>query len=287
MSKPLTLSDKILKRMRPARLVRKDPVGGQAGLALLRYEPLDGQPVFPDGRFKAGQYCYLAVQVEGRWLNRLYSIASAPCQRHHLELYIVLVENGAVTPTLFAQPIGAEVLYMGPAGKFTLEKTERPDLCLIATGTGLAPYVSMLRQLRHELRAGGGASRPRRITLFEGVRYARDLGYHSLLREMEQEGELDLVYIPTVSRPERDEGFNASLGRGRVNHLVRAVLGDEAIEARVPPALPYGLDAETLRARLHPETTAVYLCGNPGMIAELQQFLGARGYDQILTEDYW
>jgi ferredoxin--NADP+ reductase len=284
-TKPIALSDKIIKRMRRVRLTRKDPVGGQGGLALFRYEPVDGEPVFKDGKFKAGQYTYLATQIDGGWVNRLYSLASAPFQRDHLELFVVVVDEGQVTPVLFGHEVGEELLFMGPAGKFTLAKTDRMDLCFVATGTGLAPFVSMLRQLRHERRTGEDY-KPHRVTLFQGVRYARDLGYHSLLREMQDDGEIDLVYIPTVSRPDQDEGFNPTLGAGRVNALVRKLFGAEA-PGRIQPMLPAGLDAEAVLDRLQPERTAFFLCGNPGMIDDLQGLLGERGYDQLFTEDYW
>lgn len=284
-TQPIALSDKILRRMRRLRLVRRDPVGGQPGLALLRYEPVDGQPVFRPGRFQAGQYTYLATEIEGRWVNRLYSIASAPYQHTHLELYIVRVDGGAVTPVLFSHPMGQELRYMGPGGKFTLARTRRLDLCFVATGTGLAPFISMLRQMRHERRTLTDYL-PHRVTLFVGVRYSHDLGYHSMLRELEDEGEIDLVYVPTVSRPADDPAHNASLGTGRVNALVRHLLGQPA-QASVEPQLPYGVDPERLRDRLRPERTAVYLCGNPGMVHDLREVLGTLGYDEVFSEDYW
>ncbi len=284
-TQPIALSDKILSRMRRARLVRRDPVGGQGGLALFRYVPLDGEPVFKPGRFKAGQYTYLATEIDGKWVNRLYSIASAPFQRDHLELYIVRVEGGQVTPRLFAHPIGTEVRFMGPGGKFTLQKTDRLDLAFVATGTGLAPFISMLRQLRFERRQGGDYL-PHRVTLFVGVRVSRDLGYHAMLRELEDEGEIDLVYVPTVSRPHQDEGHTPSLGTGRVNALVRRLLG-LPLPAQSEVVMPAGIDPERLRDRLAPERTAWFLCGNPGMVKDLVAGLGERGYDQVFTEDYW
>ena len=280
------MSEKLKKRMKPARLIMKDPVGGQSALTILRYEPSDGSEVFD---FKPGQYAYIGLDIDGEFVFRLYSIASAPYQRKFLEFYIVRVDDGKVTPVLLGHELGTEILFMGPAGKFTLERADRggarDNLLLISTGTGLAPYVSLIRQMRHQALTNG-TPWPRRITVLQGVRYSADLGYQSLLRELESEADVDLLYVPTGSRPEKDDGWSSGLGAGRVNDLVRCIFGEDK-SGSVEPSLPAGLTPEAVRARIPADNTSVLLCGNPGMIEDVKEVMGRHGYDRFLSEDYW
>lgn len=271
---------------------------GSPDLVIFQIRRPDGQPFF---EFDAGQYAQLASWQQGEedTRPRQYSIASSPLERDHLEFYVILVRDelpdggerlGTFTGVLWQLKEGAEVLYMGPAGRFTLDRTEQEDVVLVSTGTGLAPYISMAKELWSDYQKTGEVAR--RLTVVHGVSYARDLGYRELLEEMSRDPDFGLLYVPTVSRPEQDDEWTPELGRGRANDLVRLLLGHEK-SGRVEPALPEGIDPRELERRIGTDRTAFYLCGNPGMIADSKEVLAAEGYvvdgkgRQVLTEDYW
>ena len=100
-----------------------------------------------------------------------------------------------------------------------------------------------------------------------------------------------LSYIPTVSRPDTDPAFTDLVSRGRANDLVRLYFGEE-MSGRVEPKFAGEL-LEDLQNRLTSANAAVYLCGNPDMIADAKPILAANGYEtegreaQVITEDYW
>jgi len=131
------------------------------GLMVLRVVP-DGWtlPEFRPGQFAVlglpatASRCALSDPEEAEpkangMIRRAYSIASSSLEREYLEFYITLVRSGALTPRLFALQPGDRV-WLGPkiAGTFTLDQAPvEKDLLLVATGTGLAPYMSMLRTI--------------------------------------------------------------------------------------------------------------------------------------------
>ena len=253
------------------------------GLIVLRVAA-DGWEL-PD--FKPGQFAVLGLPGEaarcgaagsedepprpGRMIRRAYSIASSSVSREYLEFYINLVQSGALTPRLFALERGDPV-WLGPkiTGTFTLDLA-RPDshLVLIATGTGLAPYMSMLRTM---LPCTDG----RRIAVLLGARHSWDLGYHAELATMERLCS-DLTYLPTISRP--DEELDPWPGRvGYVIELWRRRAVEHAWGFRPTPA-----------------TTSIFLCGNPNMIDDMCVLLAGEGYrehsrqepGEIFVERFW
>ncbi len=247
--------------------------------------------VVPDGwdlpRFSPGQFAVLGLPPEaqrcagsgieeqtpraGRLIRRAYSIASSSVSREHLEFYINLVQSGSLTPRLFALQPGDRV-WMGPkiTGSFTLDQAH-PDhhLVLVATGTGLAPYMSMLRTM---LPTTGG----RRVAVLLGARHSWDLGYHAELSTMERLCG-DFLYLPTISRP--DEEVVPWTGRtGHVMELWKT-----------------GAVRENWGMKPTPENTSVFLCGSPAMIDDMSKVFVARGFrehtrnepGQIFVERYW
>jgi len=261
-------------RMHLAVLSERIDVAGPE-VAIFRFRPVDGE-LFS---FTAGQYATLGLDAGGEFVPRAYSIASSPYVRDHLEFYINVIKDGQLTPSIFHLHIGDHIHYMGPKGIFTLAKSQAPHLLLIATGTGLAPYVSMLRTMHAEELAG----RPhgRKVTLVHGVRHTADLGYRWELDGLAREAGFGLTYVPMVSRHENDPFWTPEVGRGRVTELLK-LLGDGD-----PATLPSSIGAEALRDGLPPGDTAAYLCGNPDMIADAKALLAERGYAEVLTEEYW
>ena len=267
----------------PLNAVVVDKVEVAPGLVVLR--------VAADGwrlpEFTPGQFAVLGLPPEAprcagadpeeerpnpRWMiRRAYSIASSSMAREYFEFYINLVRSGELTPRLFALDPGDRV-WLGPkvAGAFTLDEA-RPDshLVLVATGTGLAPYMSMLRTM---LAAADG----RRIAVLLGARHTWDLGYHAELIDMERQHS-GLSYLPTISRPAGE----VRPWRGRVGHVLD-VWRDGAI------GRAWGFSPA-------PQSTSVFLCGNPRMIDDMSALLAGEGYrehsrrspGEVFVERYW
>jgi len=214
--------------------------------------------------FRAGQFLNLALDLDGERVQRSYSMASAPGEP--LEFYLVRVDGGRLTEPLFARGPGDEVLVSArPAGYFTLERVpDAPVLWLVATGTGLGPYVSILR-------TGEPWARFERVVVVHGVRERSHLAYADELRER---GGERLTWVPVVSREDPPEGGLA----GRLTDRLR----DGALEAAAG-------------AELTPDAAQVLLCGNPGMLAEAKALLEERGLKKnrrrapghVTTEAYW
>ena len=265
-------------KMRLAVLVYRINLVGPE-VAIFRFKPKEGE-VFP---FKAGQYATLALEVDGRFIARAYSITSSPYTRDYLEFYINVIKEGQLTPALFDLRHGDEVYYMGPKGVFTVERTKARHILLVATGTGLAPYISMLRKLHADQHLGRPHGRV--ITLLHGVRHSEDLGYREEIEALSYDKEFNLLYLPIVSRTGEDPLWTPALGKGRITDLLQLIR--EKRPDREIQTLPYGLDPQTVFQRFPRHDAAVYLCGNPDMTAEARQILTEKGYQEIYTEDYW
>ncbi len=288
-------------------------------LAVFRLQPAPGCP-FPD--YKGGQYialrrddCRLTRKVvddhgQVRYLPELdemgrqkrgpvthsYSISSAPFETRrdgHLEFYVVLEVDstsglGRLTEALFAlhQRDGAPLDYVDRiAGDFTLDKRAAgfESVLLVGTGTGLAPFASMVKQLDHE--AAEGKRPPFRLTLLHANRTRQELAYHEELCAIEGSRRFDFVYLPSLSRVGGGGPLADGLATGRANNLLRLVFemplreeedGDGAALARVVrPALPRGLSREPLRKRLDPAKTVVLTCGNASSMGDIKRIAEA------------
>ncbi len=239
-----------------ASLVRRD--GQHESLAYF-WVRFDGDPT----PFAPGQYMTIGVMVDGRIVQRPYSVASSPrvAGEEGYELYIRLVNGGQFTPLLWGLPVGHRMRMIGPKGKFTLEPDDDRIHLFISSGTGNAPFVSMMRTLLLD-----GA--PRRAVFLNGVSYEADLGYRDVLEGWQAAGSYPVAYEPCVSRP--SDPANAGWA-GRVG--------------RAETALPGVLDDH----QLTPDNAIAYLCGNPDMILAAEATLLERGFPeaQIKKELYW
>lgn len=269
-------------------------VGGPDLARIELSRPDDGS--FP--RFDPGQHVRVApARDAGGDGARYFSIASSPHRPERLELYLSRSGDqppegpaeASVTELLFRSREGTRVRVGVPGGRFCLDRTDRPQVWLVASGTGVAPFISMLRHARHEHARGRG--RERRFTLLHGVRYPSDLGYRRELEDLAAEAGLGFLYVPSVSRAGERRDPQA-VGLGRVNDQLRALL-DRPDPDRPEPVLPGRADEAALRRRLDPGRTCVYLCGNSGMIADGLEALADAGFRtdgddaQVITEDYW
>lgn len=204
-------------------------------------------------------------------IRRAYSIASSSLARHFLEFYIALVTSGALTPRLFSLKIG-DRLWLGPkiTGMFTFDRVP-PDknVVMIATGTGLAPYMSMLST---HLMCGS----PRRCAVLHGARHSWDLGYRSQLMTLQHLCP-NFTYIPIISRPQ-EEPVPWVGATGYVQELWQNGALDQVWGFHPTPA-----------------DTHIFLCGSPAMIDGAVDMLGQEGFreqttkeaGQIHVERYW
>lgn len=207
-----------------------------------------------------------------RLIRRAYSIASAATRKDAIEFYIVKVDDGLFTPKLWDLEEG-DPIFMGDkiTGHFTLDGVpDHKHLVFVGTGTGLAPYVSMLRTF------GPIPERWDKAVVLDGCRVARDLGYLDELRGLEK-ADPRFTYLPTVTREPDDSDWAGPRGR------VGAWLEPDAFEQ----AAGFPLD---------PDTCHVFLCGNPQMIDQVEANLTDRGFvthdrqhpdGNIHLERYW
>jgi ferredoxin--NADP+ reductase len=209
-------------------------------------------------RFRNGHFVMVGIDVEGRPLMRAYSLVSANYDEH-LEFYSIKMPDGALTSRLQHIEPGQPILVSRkPTGTLLVENL-RPGkrLYLLATGTGLAPFMSIIRDPETY-------DRFEHVIIAHGVRRVSDLGYRSYIEEELPKHELvgdqvqqQLLYYPTVTR----EPFR---NQGRINDLVES--GKLAQDLGLP-----ALDAAHDR---------VMLCGSPTMLKDLSTVLESRGFDE-------
>lgn len=229
-------------------------------LAIIRVQPSDGSPV-PD--FKAGQFVALGLKLDGddKITYRAYSLSSPPEEKRYFEFYIKWATEpvmGKFTSALFEMGEGGELYWRKPTGAFTIEEKKAdgmPDmrrLILVASGTGLAPFVSYALHLK-------SSGSKRQVVLLHGAKYAQELGYRELLEKM-AEADHSFKYLPTVSRPDhpQSKGWHGNTGR------VEALLGQRLEEA--------------VGEKVTPENSFFHICGYQGTIDSVVAILGPLGF---------
>lgn len=252
-------------------------------LMILRVVPEGWElPDFAPGQFAviglpgAAPRCALSEPEEPasaptKLIRRAYSIASSSLTRQYIEFYVALVTTGALTPRLFALKIGDRI-WLGPkiTGLFTFEQVPiDKNVVMIATGTGLAPYMSMLST---HLMCGS----QQRVVVLHGARHSWDLGYRSQLMTLQHLCP-NFTYLPIISRP-KDEPAAWPGATGYVQDLWKGGVLDGVWGFHPTPA-----------------NTHVFLCGAPAMIDDMALLLGGAGFrehtkkeaGEIHVERYW
>ncbi|HZL00675.1 MAG TPA: ferredoxin--NADP reductase [Caulobacteraceae bacterium] len=212
----------------------------------------------PSLRFSSGQFVMLGLEVGGKPLLRAYSIASASWAGE-LEFYSIKVADGPLTSRLQGIREGDEILVgRKPTGTLVLDGL-RPgrNLYLLATGTGLAPFLSLVRDPQVYERFD-------KVIVTHTVREVADLNYRDLLsRDLPADADLGelvapkLIYYPTVTR----EAFQS---RGRITDLIAS--GRLFTDIGLP--------------ELDPARDRLMLCGGPSVLADLKTLLLDRGYEE-------
>ncbi len=232
--------------------------------------------IAPDGwelpDFVPGQFAALALPASAprvadatpdpeefepdKMIKRVYSIASSSKSKQFIEFYISLVRSGALTPRLFALEIGDKIeLGKKMVGMFTLEQVpEDHNIVLIATGTGVAPYVSMLRSNI----LGGGT---RKIAVIHGAANSWDLGYSSELMLLENMSDR-FTYLPTIIDVENEPAAWAGDTR-----FVQDMWADGVIDKA------WGI-------KPMPDNSHIFLCGNPKMVESMFELLEKDGFKE-------
>jgi ferredoxin--NADP+ reductase len=214
--------------------------------------------------FTAGQYVTVGLPVNGRMVERAYSVASAP-DEPELELFIELVPQGQLTPPLHAVPTGSDVFVRRvPKGRFLFDqKSGRRNHFMVATVTGVAPFVSMLRTL--VARAGQSERIQDHVVLLHGASISQEFGYHEELAVRARQHDW-FHYLPTVSRVWLDPEWTGEIGR--CEDVVRKHLD------------AFGLT---------PANTTGYVCGNPAMIRNVKGVFQRAGFpkESVKEEAYW
>lgn len=240
-----------------------------ASVARFVVRPDDGA-----GAFEPGQYFALGLTVDERPLLRPYSTSSLRGTRTELEFLIRFVPDGAFTPRLWALRIGDRLRIGRAKGLFTLDPGDPRTHLFVATGTGLAPCVSMLESLVRDdavgsvgSAGGGAASASPRAIIVHGVSRADELAYRDRLERLAAERS-DVRYVPVVSRPTdpASAGWTGLTGR-----------------------LDVGLGRICDTHRLEPARSVAYICGNPEMITAARETLARGGFaaEAIVSEQYW
>jgi ferredoxin/flavodoxin---NADP+ reductase len=253
------------------------------GLIILRVAPLGWE--LPE--FKAGQFTVLGLPPvakrfeysepeeftpdNNKLILRAYSIASSSMEKQYIEFYLRLVNSGALTPRIFALNIGDKI-YMSPkiTGMFTIEEIPRDQhIIFFGTGTGLAPYMSMLR-------SDLVCNENRKYAVIHGARNSWDLGYRSELLTVERLCK-NFTYLSVINQPEL-EPMNWNGHKGHIEDLWSSNILQNI----------WGID-------INSTNTHAFLCGHPIMINNMIELLGKLGMKEhkknapgnIHLEKYW
>ncbi len=217
--------------------------------------------------FIAGQYGRLGLQIDDQIVGRPYSFVNAP-HESLLEFYSITVSEGPLSPRLAELRVGDSIyIDKRPNGFFTLnEVPDGRDMWMLATGTALGPFLSILKSKEVWQRFEN-------IVLVHAVRFAKELTYQDTIASIESEFKQHFKMIPFVSREDTDF----------------------ALPGRIPAAIQNGSLEERVNLQISPESSQVMMCGNPDMLTDTRNALVEKGLKknlrrspgQITTESYW
>ena len=217
--------------------------------------------------FKAGQFGRLALNIDGERIARPYSFVNSP-DDPILEFYSIIVNTGPLSPRLATLKTDDKVLIANSGNGF-LVLDEVPDskhLWLLATGTGIGPFLSIIK-------SPTPWQRFEKVILIHAVRTVNELTYQETIEQCTDQHSDQFVSIPFVSREPTDF----------------------AMPGRIPAAIKNNTLEERAGCLFSAEHAQVMLCGNPAMVKEVTEVLQARGLAKnrrrtpghITVENYW
>ena len=216
----------------------------------------------PGFRFQNGQFIMIGIKVDGKPLMRAYSIASANYEEH-MEFFSIKVQDGPLTSRLQKIKPGDKLMCSTkPTGTLLVDNLKRgKNLYLLATGTGLAPFMSVIKDPEVYERFD-------KVILTHGVREVSELAYQDVIKELPENeyfGEMvkgNLLYYPTVTR----EDFHT--------------------QGRLTDALTSGKMAESLGLpAINVEDDRFMLCGSPSMLKDFCEILDGMGFKETIRSD--
>ncbi|MEG1970725.1 MAG: ferredoxin--NADP reductase [Burkholderiaceae bacterium] len=237
----------------------------------------------PDYRFAPGQFARLSLRVPEasadagtKQVSRAYSMVSGP-DEDFLEFYLIVIPGGEFSSRIAAMQVGDEVeVERAPYGFLTVDRFLDPlsagrELWLLATGTGLSPYLSIARD-------PATWAQWERVILVHSVRTAAELAYRDLIADIGSDPRWGgapgkrLTYVPVVTR---DPG--------------------DWLAERIPRAIESGALEQAAGCTLAPEHSRVMICGNPEMVKATRATLAKRGFQSprrgnpgnLVVENYW
>ena len=208
-------------------------------------------------RFENGQFVMIGIEVDGRPLTRAYSVAS-PNYEEHLEFFSIKVPNGPLTSRLQHLKVGDDLLVSRkPTGTLVIHDLKPgKNLYLLGTGTGLAPYMSLIQDIEMY-------ERFEKIILVHGVRTVNELAYSAFIENelpnnefFGEEVKNKLIYYPTVTREE----FR---NRGRLTNLITS--GKLFTDIGLPP--------------INPKEDRAMICGSAEMLKDTEEILDSLGFE--------
>lgn len=219
------------------------------------------------GEFEAGQFGRLGLMIDDQIVGRPYSFVNPPGDNYY-EFYSIIVEEGLLSPRLAKLKCGDHI-YLGkkPNGFLVLsEIPEAEDLWMMSTGTGIGPFLSILK-------SPTPWQRFKKCVLVHGVRRTEELTYQEMIQSINDEHGEQFEYAPFVSRE----------------------TADFAISGRIPAAIEDGRLEQFADLNIMQGKSQVMLCGNPDMVKDARTVLQDRGLTKnlrrtpgnISTENYW
>lgn len=222
-------------------------------------------PEFPG--CKAGQFTKLGIEQDGKLLSRPYSLVTLP-DTDELEIIAVPVAEGQLSPKLHELQPGDSLKVMAPATGFLVldEVPASRDLWLLATGTGVGPFISILATVQ-------AWQTYQNIVLVYAARWQQDLAYLPQIQQWQQDYPQRFHFVPLVSR-EAAEG---------------------CLQGRIPDLLQSGAIQQQVGLPIDSQHSQLMLCGNPQMIEDCTKLLVSMGLSkhlrrspgQISMERYW
>lgn len=222
-------------------------------------------PEFP--AFKAGQFAKVGLEIDGKVLSRPYSLVNGP-DADALEIIAVPVADGLLSPKLHELNVGDKLKVMAPPTGFLVldEVPVSRDLWLLATGTGVGPFLSILSTAQ-------AWENYQNIMLVYAVRWLHDFAYLDLIKTWQAAYPGRFHFVPVLSRES----------------------GDGCLNGHIPALLAAGDIQQQVGLTINPEHSQIMLCGNPAMIEDSIQQLAKFGLSkhlrrsagQISMERYW